>query len=57
MMSTIAMAQIQMRDAIESMRRDLQAQLEQNRAESQQWDQEAQEAVAKIASKLGHLTH
>ena len=54
--STATTAQTQMRDAVEGIRRDLQAQMEQNLAESRCREQEAQESVKKIASELEQLT-
>ena len=56
MTSTAATAQTQTRDAIEGMRRDSQAQMDQNLAESRRREQEAQESVKKIASELEQLT-
>ena len=54
--STAATAQTQMREAVDVMRRELQAQMEQNLAESRRKEQEAQETVKKIASELEQLT-
>ena len=54
--STAATAQAQMREAVDVMRRELQAQMEQNLAESHRKEQEAQETVKKIASELEQLT-
>ena len=54
--STAATAQTQTRDVVEGIRRDLQAQMEQNLAESRCREQEAQESVKKIASELEQLT-
>ena len=53
--STAAMAQTQMREAVDVMRRELQAQMEQNLAESCRREQKAQETVNKIASELDLL--
>ena len=53
--STAGMAQTQMRKAVDVMRRKLQAQMEQNLAESRRREQEAQETVNKIASELDLL--
>ena len=50
------MAQTQTREAVDVMRRELQAQMEQNLAESRRKEQEAQEIVKKIASELEQLT-
>ena len=49
------MAQTQMREAVDVMRCELQAQMEQNLAESRCREQEAQETVNKIASELDLL--
>ena len=53
--STAAMAQTQTREAVDVVWRELQAQMEQNLAESRHREQEAQDAMEKIASELGQL--
>ena len=44
-MSTAATAKIQMRTAVEGMRRDIQAQIDQNRADIQHRDEENQKTI------------
>ena len=46
-----------MRDAVEGIRRDIQAQLQQNQVESRRRENEMQESVAKLALKLEQLMH
>ena len=53
--STAATAQTQMRKAVDVMRRELQAQMEQNLAESRRREQKAQENMNKMASELDLL--
>ena len=50
------MAQTETHEAIDAMRCKLQAQMERNTAESHRREQEAQDAVHKIASELEQLT-
>ena len=55
--STATMASLHMRKAVEGMRRDLQAELEKNLAESRRREEEARNSVATLTVKLQQLTH
>ena len=54
--STAATAEIQMCTAVEGMRRDVQAQIDQNRADAQRRDEENQKTIQQIAAGLEQLT-
>ena len=55
-MSTAAMAEVNTRTVVEGVRRDIQAQLEQTRADALWREQEAQHRVEEISKKLQNLT-
>ena len=54
--STAAMAEVTMRNAVEGVRRDIQAQLDQNRADALRREEEAQRRVHEISNQLQTLT-
>ena len=54
--STAATAEIHTRTAVEGMRRDVQAQIEQTRADAQRRDEETQKTIQQIAAGLEQLT-
>ena len=54
--STAATAELNRRAAVEGMRQDVQAQIEQNRADAQCRDEEAHLKVDEIAVELANLT-
>ena len=54
--STTATAEATMRTVVEGVRRDIQAQLEQNRADALRREQEAQHRVEEISKQLRTLT-
>ena len=55
-MSTAATTEIQMRTTMEGMRRDIQAQIEQNRADAQRRDEDNQKTIQQITAGLEHMT-
>ena len=55
-MSTATTAEIQTRTAVEGMRRDVQAQIEQTRVDAQRRDEENQKTIQQIAAGLETLT-
>ena len=55
-MSTTTTAKVNTRAAVEGMRRDVQAQIEQTRADAQWHDEDAQRKVDRIAVELATLT-
>ena len=54
--STAATAKVTMRKAVEGVRRDIQAQLDQNRADALRREEEAQRRVQEISNQLQTLT-
>ena len=54
--STAATVEIQMHIAVEGMRRDVQAQIDQNRVDAQRRDEENQKTIQQIAAGLEELT-
>ena len=54
--STATMAEVTMRTVVEGVRRDIQVQLEQNRADALWREQEAQHQVEEISRQLQNLT-
>ena len=54
--STAATAELNARTAVKGMQKDVQAQIEQNRADAQRRDEEARHKVGEIAMELVNIT-